>query len=326
MKVQKYVAITEKTDQLEPKTPTDPNYKVMPILGLAGEIGSLLAELKKRVREPTRIKRVSKQRLKEELGDILWYAVTVARRAGLDFQRDVMFANLKRIQDNPGIYMPLFDDDDSPGTALRNAIKKDGEGIVENFESYREHAMKSAMFGKDKKALLPYLVKIWKNSGGLLVELDLQTANFTAREKRIVAQTLGDIVWYVAGFTTLYNLNLNGIANDNAKKALSMFRPKDERKRTPLYDKDFPLLEQFPRIFDVIFTPAPWDSEQAIMIVNGVRVGDPLRDNTYKQKKGRKRPKRGKIRLEIIDLLRLMAIDFTTAYISHSSQSSAGRQ
>ncbi len=82
MNVQKYVAITEKTDQLEPKTPTDPNYKVMPILGLAGEIGSLLAELKKRVREPTRIKRVSKQRLKEELGDILWYAVTVARRAG----------------------------------------------------------------------------------------------------------------------------------------------------------------------------------------------------------------------------------------------------
>ena len=298
MKVPKYVAITEKTDQLEPKTPTDPNYKVMPILGLAGEIGSLLAELKKRVREPTRIKRVSKRRLKEELGDILWYAVTVARRAGLDFQQDVMFENLKRIQDNPGIYLPLLDDDDSPGKALRNAIEKDGKRTVENFESYRENAMKSAKFGKDKKALLPYLVKIWKNSGDLLVKLDLQTANFTAKEKPIVAQALGDIMWYVAGFTTLYNLNLNGIAKDNTKKTLSMFRPKDERKRTPLYDTDFPLLEQFPRIFDVIFTPAPWDSEQAIMIVNGLRVGDPLRDNAYKRKKGKKKTKKGEYTIQ----------------------------
>src|SRR3979411_1999690 len=54
MKVRDYMRISEKTDQLKPKRPIDLNFKLMPILGLAGEIGSLLAELKKRVREPQR--------------------------------------------------------------------------------------------------------------------------------------------------------------------------------------------------------------------------------------------------------------------------------
>jgi len=41
--------IAKTTDKLEPKDPTHPNYKLIPVLGLAGEIGSLLAELKKQV-------------------------------------------------------------------------------------------------------------------------------------------------------------------------------------------------------------------------------------------------------------------------------------
>jgi len=49
MSVREYMRIAKTTDKLEPKDPTHPNYKLIPVLGLAGEIGSLLAELKKQV-------------------------------------------------------------------------------------------------------------------------------------------------------------------------------------------------------------------------------------------------------------------------------------
>jgi hypothetical protein len=41
MDVRGYARITERTDQLEPKSASHPNYKIMPILGLAGEIGCI---------------------------------------------------------------------------------------------------------------------------------------------------------------------------------------------------------------------------------------------------------------------------------------------
>ena len=135
MKVSDYLVINEKTDDLKPQEPTHPNYKIAPILGLAGEIGELLTELKKMVREPERADRASRKRIKEELGDILWYSATIARRAGIDFQRDVLFANLKRVAEDPGLYMPLVDDDDAPGKELQDAIKKDGERTVTMFKS-----------------------------------------------------------------------------------------------------------------------------------------------------------------------------------------------
>jgi hypothetical protein len=106
MKVRSYVKIAEQTDQLEPRTPSHPNYKIMPILGLAGEIGSLLTELKKRVREPNRAADVGNDLIAEELGDIMWYSATIARRAKLDFVRHVLFANLIRTQSTPGLYVP----------------------------------------------------------------------------------------------------------------------------------------------------------------------------------------------------------------------------
>lgn len=281
MLVSEYVEIAEKTDRLNPTTPMSPNYKVMPILGLAGEIGSLLAELKKRVREPQRVARVSAIRIEEELGDIIWYSATVARRAGLDFQRDVLFANLERVKDNPGLHLPLVDADDKPGKLLGDAVNREGAQIAATFESYRRHAAMSARFDTKEEALVPYLAKIWKNSGDLLEtdKVDLSTNRFTGEEIEIVGQVLGDVMWYVAGFCTLYNLNLDKVATNNATKITSLFPAEGERIPTPLYDDDFPVLQQFPRVFDVNFVQTIKNT--AVMLVNGVRVGDPLRDNAY---------------------------------------------
>ena len=81
-------------------------------------------------------------------------------------------------------------------------------------------------------------------------------------------------MWYVAGFATLYNLSLERIATLNAEKAQSMFMP---GMPTPLHDAGDKPLEQFPRRFNVDFVSI--DDETAVMLVNGLQIGDPLRDN-----------------------------------------------
>jgi NTP pyrophosphatase (non-canonical NTP hydrolase) len=56
---------------------------LLPLLGLAGEVGQLIAEYKKRQRDKTGY-RAFRDEVHEELGDILWYAAALARRNGFD--------------------------------------------------------------------------------------------------------------------------------------------------------------------------------------------------------------------------------------------------
>ena len=50
---------------------------IVPMLGLAGEAGGLLSEYKKFLRDGPAHK-LFKQRVAEELGDILWYVANIA--------------------------------------------------------------------------------------------------------------------------------------------------------------------------------------------------------------------------------------------------------
>jgi NTP pyrophosphatase (non-canonical NTP hydrolase) len=68
--------------------------KIVPILGLAGEVGELLNEYKKRLRDGAAHLRFS-DRVAEELGDILWYVAATATTFGLDLE-DVAARNLDK--------------------------------------------------------------------------------------------------------------------------------------------------------------------------------------------------------------------------------------
>jgi hypothetical protein len=56
---------------------------IMPLLGLAGEVGQLIAEYKKHQRDKVGY-RAFRDEVHEELGDILWYAAALARYNGFD--------------------------------------------------------------------------------------------------------------------------------------------------------------------------------------------------------------------------------------------------
>ncbi|MGO8914538.1 MAG: nucleoside triphosphate pyrophosphohydrolase family protein [Stellaceae bacterium] len=68
--------------------------QLVPLLGLAGEAGQLLSEYKKRLRDgPSHVRFVD--RVREELGDILWYVSNVASKYGLELE-DIAAANLAK--------------------------------------------------------------------------------------------------------------------------------------------------------------------------------------------------------------------------------------
>lgn len=90
-----------------------PDDLVLPLLGLAGEVGSLAAEYKKRERDKAGYRAFSDE-VREELGDLLWYAAALARRCDLSLD-EILSDNLRKTRerflrpDTPAPH-PLFDD------------------------------------------------------------------------------------------------------------------------------------------------------------------------------------------------------------------------
>ena len=80
-----------KTDQMAGREDT----LIVPLLGLAGEAGTLISEYKKFLRDGE-AHRLHKDRVGEELGDLLWYLANVASKYGLDLG-DIADANLVKV-------------------------------------------------------------------------------------------------------------------------------------------------------------------------------------------------------------------------------------
>ncbi|MEM1010630.1 MAG: nucleotide pyrophosphohydrolase [Planctomycetota bacterium] len=83
---------------------------MIPLLGLAGEAGSLLSEYKKWLREGKSYLPFQDQ-VSEELGDIMWYVATIASRNNLSIE-DIAKENLAKLYD-------LYGDQDAAEPAGR---------------------------------------------------------------------------------------------------------------------------------------------------------------------------------------------------------------
>jgi NTP pyrophosphatase (non-canonical NTP hydrolase) len=69
---------------------------IVPMLGLAGETGQLLSEYKKHLRDGE-AHRLFKERVSEELGDLLWYVANVASKFDLTLD-EIAVANLAKVK------------------------------------------------------------------------------------------------------------------------------------------------------------------------------------------------------------------------------------
>lgn len=103
---------------------TEQDSVAVPLLGLVGEVGSVATAYKKHLRDgPGRP--FGKQQIREELGDVLWYAATLANSFGLDLD-DVAAASLEKAKQRwrpSDLEEPLLDENFPPGEQLpRRAV------------------------------------------------------------------------------------------------------------------------------------------------------------------------------------------------------------
>jgi NTP pyrophosphatase (non-canonical NTP hydrolase) len=87
------------------------NCDVIPLLGLVGEVGALLGEYKKLLRDGASYRRFSDE-VAEELGDIMWYVANVASKFNLSLTV-IAEENLKKVEDRwraPAAVRRLYDE------------------------------------------------------------------------------------------------------------------------------------------------------------------------------------------------------------------------
>jgi NTP pyrophosphatase (non-canonical NTP hydrolase) len=220
------------------------------LLGLFGEVGSLLSALKKKQRDKDAYAAYHESVI-EELGDTLWYFANGALRAGLSLstiaQRVPATLGDWDYRGRPGAL--TFRDLQLPKQSLPGPITGDvvehrllylaGKvgGLLDDWSSGRIHA--------NRDVLSADLVDIFR---ALLAAADDAQVNLDDAACRNVAKTLGR--WPVA-------LDWG-----------------------PLLDEDFPIEEQLPRRFTVTFRERQiGDRQYVLQQLNGVNIGDRLTDN-----------------------------------------------
>lgn len=278
MLVLEYDAFVRKTEQYADKSTSD--RKAISILGLVSEIGSLISAVKKQMLGELPWDQPNAE-IREELGDIIWYAFSVAQLANASpvniFTLNI--ATLKREMtgtDERDRKVQAALDSSNRGQFL-SATKHFPCTAEMHFRDYQKLAYLTARTDGDvlMKVCLAFL---WQLSAELMrhylppAEREL---NQTIPD-RPLNDILGDVAWHISALAKVVNLDLDEVAEANVRKV--SFRRK-RGDRTPPHDAEEPESQRFPRRFDVAFiTVGP---NRSRMYWNGHRLGDDLTDNAH---------------------------------------------
>ncbi|NHT77743.1 nucleoside triphosphate pyrophosphohydrolase family protein [Rhizobiaceae bacterium CRRU44] len=247
LSLDEYQAFTRETDKNEK---SDLEGLGFVLLGLYGEVGSLLSELKKKQRDKDAYHAYHESTV-EELGDTLWYFANAAMRAGL---------RLSELAHRAGAGYSNWDDSDANIT-------------FEQLQKALSPAQSPQSAAAVERGFLALAGKV-----GLLLE-DYNQGR-VQRNRDVLSSHLVEIFRLLLTAARDANVNLDEAARKNITKALSRWPL--EKLWAPLFDEGFPADERLPRVIPMRFREKTSGSKvQVIQEMNGVRIGDPVTDNRH---------------------------------------------
>lgn len=219
------------------------------LLGLFGEVGTLLSALKKKKRDQNSYIGYN-DAIVEEFGDSLWYFSNIASRASLQLSALAQRVFLG-LEDWDSVSDESFDSFE----AIQRTRSTRGSITSDKFEA----------------ALISLAGKV----GVLLQDLDLQKF---VRNRDALSAHLIDIFRALIEAANVADIGLGKCAVANLQKIHS--RWPEKRIFTPLFDDSFSPIERFPRkIVMQIFEIERGGKTYVIQQCQGVNVGSQLTDN-----------------------------------------------
>ena len=255
------------------------------IFGLAAEIGSVIAAIKKRLLASDAAKNwnVANDEIVKELGDVVWYCFALARIVNEPkvvniFMHDI--ANLKREIGGADARAERLRRVLDP--AKRQEFLKAAESFptrtrTMRFEDYQNIAFLTAR--TSDRTLVEVCLAVLSQLSAELFRRKLppiELALNTAVADRPINDVLGEIAWHVAALASTYQLSLGKIAEENIGKVSQRY---DRSSPTPLHDTRFSKSEQLPRRFEIAVVSV--GKGRSRMYLDGRRLGDDLTDNAY---------------------------------------------
>ena len=220
------------------------------LLGLFGEVGSLLSALKKKQRDKESFSSYHDEVI-EELGDALWYFSNAALRAGLD---------LSDIAERARLSLAGWTYKGEAGATTFVDLQQHEIPFDEPAAGEQVEASLLALAGR-----VGVLLSHW--SGGQIRDNGDQLSADLVEIFRSLLIAADDA-----------KVSLDTAARQNVIKTFG--RWPEQRKWDELFDSDFPEWEQLPRTMRVEFIErAHGSSQQVVMRYNGVNLGSPLTDN-----------------------------------------------
>jgi len=284
MLVSDYDRFVQQTDNTQEKSKSE--RRDIATFGLAAEIGSVTAAIKKRLLADDASDgwSIPNDEIVHELGDAMWYCFALARIANEGskpvniFAHDI--ANLRREIGGDGERAArlryVLD------SANRSTFLKAAEAFPKltrnmRFEDFQNVAFLTArtsgkVLVEVCLAVLSQLTATLFRHGLPDIELELNQAI----ENRPVNDILGEIAWHISALASTYGLSLEEIAQANMEKVSQRYL---RAAPTPLHDRRFPEQERFPRRFEVVVVST--SRSRSRMYLNGKRLGDDLTDNAY---------------------------------------------
>jgi NTP pyrophosphatase (non-canonical NTP hydrolase) len=255
------------------------------VYGLVGEIGSLVAAIKKRLLAAGRKNwSAPNDEIIEELGDSLWYCFAVGAACGLN--SSFLASDVVALQIEVG-------GTGARSEKIRRILGRRASAFLEaapefvaatnlgtaTLDDYRRLTFLTSRTEADQ--LVEVSLAVLQQLTAELLRLKLPAQEKDLNQSlldRPVEVVLGETIWHMAALASLYGLELDKVAERNIAKLERRF---GRGEPTPLHDEGRTACETLPRRFEVCFVGV--GPGRSRMYMNGHRLGDDLTDNAYQE-------------------------------------------